>query len=141
MIKEAPWSVTSWRNRYVCRHIRARVTFSLRSFLGAKVFYHRHLLTGKPFEGLGLHGVVDFQLHVDRLPLPEGRYALDAYLSRDSGHTLIDVVDGLLGFEVCDGDFFGTGASYIGGPNPAVMVDGRCTAEEVPAELARRPEA
>lgn len=103
------------------------VTFTVRSFLGTTVFYHQNVLTGRAHDVL--EGTTNFRLHLERLPLPAGRYAVDLYLSRDRGNSLIDVLEGLLSIEVCDGDFFRTGATYTGGPNAALMVEGYWTAE------------
>ncbi|MGD8376907.1 MAG: ABC transporter ATP-binding protein [Acidobacteriota bacterium] len=108
-------------------------TLSVRNVLGTRVFYHHNLLTGAPFR---LEGRGEFRFHVPRLPLSAGDYQVDLHLSRDRGMTLLDAVEGVAGFEVCDGDFFGSGFEYRGGLNAAVMVDGswehRADAESAP---------
>lgn len=97
-------------------------TVTVRNVLGVRVFYHHNLLTGESFGDLAREG--QFRLHIPRLPLSSGDYQVDVHLSRDRGVTLLDGLDGAAGFEVCDGDFFGTGFEYRGGLNAAVMVDG-----------------
>ena len=97
-------------------------TVTVRNVLGTRVFYHHNMLTGESFGDLAPEG--QFRLHLPRLPLSAGEYQVDLHLSRDRGVTLLDGLDGAVGFEVCDGDFFGTGFEYRGGLNAAVMVDG-----------------
>ncbi len=97
-------------------------TVTVRNVLGVRVFYHHNLLTGQPFDGVARRG--EFRLHVPRLPLCTGDYQADLQISLDRGRTLLDAVEGVATFEVCDGDFFGSGFEYRGGANAAVMVDG-----------------
>jgi lipopolysaccharide transport system ATP-binding protein len=109
------------------------VTIAVRNSLGVKIFYHHNLLTAQPFDGIS--GEAEFRFVIPRLPLSAGQYSVDLNISRDRGHTVMDVVDGEVSFEVCDGDFFGTGFEYVGGMNGAVMVDGswECSPVEQPA--------
>jgi homopolymeric O-antigen transport system ATP-binding protein len=100
-------------------------TLSVRNALGARVFYHHNLLTGQPFDRVGGRG--EFRLRIPRLPLSSGDYHADLQLSTDRGRTLLDAVEGVVVFEVCDGDFFGSGFEYRGGANAAVLVDGSWT--------------
>jgi homopolymeric O-antigen transport system ATP-binding protein len=95
---------------------------SVRNILGTRVFYHHNLLTGQSFDGVSGEG--QFRLRIPRLPLSAGDYHVDLHLTQDRGRTLLDSLEGECGFEVCDGDFFGTGFEYRGGLNAAVLVDG-----------------
>jgi len=114
-------------------------TINVRNVFGVRVFYHHNLLTGQYFHRLAGEGQLRF--HVPRLPLSAGEYQLDLHLTRDRGRTLLDGVDGLAMFEVCDGDFFGTGFEYRGGLHALVMVDGswehRPGARAMPEDPAR----
>ena len=99
------------------------VTIGVRDSVGTLIFYHHNLLTGQSFDGLT--GDVEFRLHIPRLPLASGHYRADLNISQDRGHTAVDVLEGAASFLVEDGDFFGTGFEYRGGPEGgAVAVDG-----------------
>lgn len=98
-------------------------TVTVRDSVGTRVFYHHNLLTGQSFDGLT--GNVEFRLHIPRLPLAAGRYRADLSISQDRGRTVMDALEEAAGFLVEDGDFFGTGFEYRGGPEGgAVAVDG-----------------
>jgi len=97
-------------------------TVSVRNALGTRVFYHHNLLEGRPFDRVAGRG--EFRLKIPRLPLSSGDYQADLHLSRDRGRTVLDALEGEVGFEICDGDFFGSGFEYRGGANAAVLVDG-----------------
>lgn len=98
------------------------VTVSVRNALGIRVFYHHNLLEGRPFDRVTGRG--EFRLRIPRLPLSSGDYQADLHLSRDRGRTILDALEGETSFEICDGDFFGSGFEYRGGANAAVLVDG-----------------
>jgi len=97
-------------------------TITVKNMMGSMVFYHHNLLTGQPFQKVKGQG--EFRLHIPRLPLSTGRYWVDLDISLDRGYTILDAIHAEVSFEVCDGDFFGTGAGYRGGMTAAVMVDG-----------------
>jgi lipopolysaccharide transport system ATP-binding protein len=97
-------------------------TINVSTILGARVFYHHNLLTGQSFSGVS--GKVEFRLHIPRLPLSRGSYFVDIGLSRDRGRTVVDLIQGVADFEVCDGGFFNGGSDYVGGLLGPVMVDG-----------------
>lgn len=103
-------------------HDNIEVTIGVRTVLGTRVFYHHNVLTGQVFSGVT--GTTEFRLHIPRLPLSAANYYADLCLSCDRGRTVIDLILGLVSFEVCDGDFFHTGVEYIGGLDASVMVDG-----------------
>ena len=98
------------------------VTVGVKTVLGSRVFYHHNLLTGQVFNGIT--GKAEVRLYIPRLPLSAGNYFLDLNLSYDNGRTMLDSIRELVSFEVCDGDFFHTGAEYRGGIDASVMVDG-----------------
>jgi lipopolysaccharide transport system ATP-binding protein len=98
------------------------VTISVKTALGATVFYHHNLLTLQPIEDVSGSGTAT--LSIPRLPLRQGIYTVDLQLSQDGGRILQDSITDAGRFEVVDGDFFGTGADYSGGTGAPVMVDG-----------------
>ena len=104
-------------------------TITVRTMIGTRVFYHHNLLTGQPFNKVSGKGA--FRFHIPRLPLSAGYYYVDLDLSRDRGRTVVDTVQGQVSFEVCDGDFFGTGFEYRGGMNAVVLVDGTWSYREM----------
>lgn len=105
------------------------VTAVVKTQLGTPVFYHHNLLTGLPFDGIRNRGV--FRLQIPKLPLRQGMYVLDLYVTGDGGRTLHDTLMDAARMEVIDGNFFGTGADYSGAPGASVMVDGSWTVEPV----------
>jgi lipopolysaccharide transport system ATP-binding protein len=98
------------------------VTVVVRSALGPRLFYHQNVLQGAPWTLPPGRSIARFS--VGRLAISPGRYVLDLFACRDGGHTFLDALDGEVGFEVLEGDFFGSGRHYNGGSNALVLVDG-----------------
>jgi lipopolysaccharide transport system ATP-binding protein len=59
---------------------------------------------------------------VDKLPLVVGRYVVDLNLATHAGRQYADYIKGSAGFDVCDGDFYGTGRTA--NPYAPVLLEG-----------------
>jgi len=78
-------------------------------------------MLGQNFETAPPIGRIRFE--IPKLPLTAGRYVVDLYLATHNGYEMMDAVKGAASFDVCDGDFYGSG--YAGSHHAPTMIKGR----------------
>ncbi len=78
-------------------------------------------LSGQNFKTVPPKGKIRFE--IPKLPLTAGRYVVDLRLAIHSGHDLMDSIKGTAGFDVADGDFYGSGLA--GSRHAPTMIEGR----------------
>lgn len=102
------------------------MSFMIHTLTGAPVSVINTTLVGQNFETAPQRGRICFD--IPKLPLSGGRYVLDLHLATHSGYEMIDYVKSAAGFDVSDGDFYGSG--YAGSRHAPVMIDGRWRLDE-----------
>jgi lipopolysaccharide transport system ATP-binding protein len=103
------------------------MSFMIFTLTGAPVSVINTTLLGQNFETAPQRGRIRFD--IPKLPLTGGRYSLDLHLATHSGYEMIDYVKGAAGFDVSDGDFYGSG--YAGSRHAPMMIEGRWRLDEV----------
>jgi len=78
-------------------------------------------LLGQNFETVPSKGEIRFE--IPKLPLTAGRYVVDLHLATHSGYEMMDQVKSAASFDICDGDFYGSG--YAGSHQAPTMIEGR----------------
>lgn len=93
----------------------------INTLTGALVSVINTTLLGQNFETAPPKGEIRFE--IPKLPLTAGRYVVDLHLATHSGYEMMDYIKGAASFDVCDGDFYGSG--YYGSRQAPVMIEGR----------------
>ena len=78
-------------------------------------------LLGQNFKTAPPKGRIRFD--ISKLPLTAGRYIVDLYLATHGGYEMMDAIKNVAGFDVADGDFYGSG--YAGSHQAPTMIEGR----------------
>lgn len=97
------------------------MSFQIYTLTGMPVSVINTTLVGQNFETAPPNGQIRFD--IPKLPLTGGRYVLDLHLATHSGYEMIDYIKSAAGFDVSDGDFYGSG--YAGSRQAPVMIEGR----------------
>ena len=78
-------------------------------------------MLGQNFETAPPIGRIRFE--IPKLPLTAGRYVVDLHLATHNGYEMMDAIKSAASFDVCDGDFYGSG--YAGSHHAPTMIKGR----------------
>jgi lipopolysaccharide transport system ATP-binding protein len=103
--------------------LRRDVFFSItiHTLTGMPVSTINTTLLGQNFETAPPIGRIRFE--IPRLPLTAGRYFVDLTLATHNGYEMMDAIKSAAGFDVSDGDFYGSG--YAGSHHAPMMIEGR----------------
>jgi len=99
---------------------------TINTLTGAPVSVINTTLLGQNFETVPSKGEIRFE--IPKLPLTAGRYVVDLHLATHSGYEMMDQVKGAASFDICDGDFYGSG--YAGSHQAPTMIEGRWLVSE-----------
>jgi lipopolysaccharide transport system ATP-binding protein len=97
------------------------LSITIHTLTGMPVSVIDTTMLGQNFETGPPTGRIRFDM--PKLPLTAGRYVVDLRLGTHNGHELVDAVKSAAAFDVCDGDFYGSG--YAGSHRAPTMIEGR----------------
>jgi lipopolysaccharide transport system ATP-binding protein len=101
------------------------LSITIHTLMGMPVSVIDTTMLGQNFETTPPKGRIRYE--IPKLPLTAGRYVVDLHLGMHNGYEMMDVVKGAAGFDVCDGDFYGSG--YAGNHRAPAMIEGRWSLE------------
>jgi len=99
---------------------------TINTLTGSPVSVINTTLLGQNFETVPPKGEIRFE--IPKLPLTAGRYVVDLHLATHSGYEMMDHVKGAASFDICDGDFYGSG--YAGSHQAPTMIEGKWLVSE-----------
>jgi lipopolysaccharide transport system ATP-binding protein len=96
------------------------LSITIHTLTGMPVSVINTRLLGQNFQTVPPKGRIRFE--IPKLPLTAGRYVVDLHLATHNGYEMMDAIKSAAGFDVSDGDFYGSG--YAGSRHAPTMIEG-----------------